>query len=369
MKFKFTYYQPITTKLILFQTLFFILVFSSSAKAQNSSKRALFLGNSYTNVNNLPQMIADISASTNDTLIIDSNTPGGYTLQGHSTNITSLAKIALGNWDYVVLQEQSQLPSFPIGQVETEVFPYAQLLDSLINAENTCAETVFYMTWGRKNGDASNCASWTPVCTYAGMDSLLNLRYCMMADSNNAILSPVGAIWNYLRQNFPLIELYQTDESHPTVAGTYAAACSFYTAMFRKDPTAITFNSTLTLDDATNIKNATKLLVYNNLLNWHIGQYDSLNNLNCIASYIIEENNYTFQVFPNPSSGKFVIKSTHLTTSNQLIITDLLGRQVYQSKITNPEFEVDLSEFGKGIYIIGVTSGNQISTLKQIIIY
>ncbi|HEY0262763.1 MAG TPA: hypothetical protein VGB95_07035, partial [Chitinophagales bacterium] len=116
---------------------------------QSLTKRALFLGNSYTYVNDLPQMIADAAASTNDILIFDSNAPGGYTLQEHSTNSTSLTKIAVGNWDYVVLQEQSQFPSFPDWQVEEDVFPYAKELDSIINAENPCAETVFYMTWGR----------------------------------------------------------------------------------------------------------------------------------------------------------------------------------------------------------------------------
>jgi hypothetical protein len=249
---------------------------SATAFAQSQAKRALFLGNSYTAVNNLPQLVADMAASTGDTLIFDSNTPGGYTLEGHFTNTTSLSKIMAGNWDYVVLQEQSQRPSFPISQVEAEVFPYARGLDSIINQYNVCAETVFYMTWGRKNGDAANCASWPPVCTYAGMDSLLNLRYRMMADSNDALLSPVGAVWKYIRQNFPLIELYQSDESHPSLAGSYAAACSFYTTFFRKDPALITFNSGLPAGDAANIRSAARAVVYDSLIYWHVGEYDPL---------------------------------------------------------------------------------------------
>src|SRR5690606_26633068 len=87
------------------------------ARAQNS-RNVLFLGNSYTAVNNLPQMLADMAASTGDTLIFDSNTPGGYTFQNHVSNPQTLNKIMAGNWDYVVLQEQSQFPSFPIEQVE-----------------------------------------------------------------------------------------------------------------------------------------------------------------------------------------------------------------------------------------------------------
>jgi hypothetical protein len=251
-----------------------MLVFASSALGQTVTKRALFLGNSYTAYNNLPQLVADAAASAGDVLLFGSNTPGGYTLQGHSTNATSQALIATGTWDYVVLQEQSQAPSFPLSQVEAQVFPFAALLDDQIHAANPCAETVFFMTWGRKNGDASNCATWPPVCTYAGMDSLLNLRYRMMAEANDAILSPVGAVWRYIRTHYPTLELYQSDESHPSAAGSYAAACSFYAALFRKDPTTIAFNSSLPPADAALIRDAAKAVVFDSLLEWHIGAYD-----------------------------------------------------------------------------------------------
>ncbi|MDD4210063.1 MAG: PKD domain-containing protein [Bacteroidales bacterium] len=251
-----------------------LLSLAFMVQGQSITKKALFLGNSYTAVNDLPLMTSQVANSAGDTLIYDSNAPGGYTFMGHSTNAASLTKIAIGNWDFVVLQEQSQYPSFPPSQVETEVFPYARALDSIINSQNACAETVFYMTWGRKNGDAQNCPYWPPVCTYEGMDSLLNLRYRMMAEDNEAILSPVGAVWNYIRKNHPSIELYQADESHPSVAGTYAGACCFYTAFFRKDPTLITFNAGLTKEDADIIKNAVKTILFDNLAEWHIGEYN-----------------------------------------------------------------------------------------------
>ena len=103
---------------------------------QNKTKRALFLGNSYTGVNNLPQIIADIATSMNDVLIFDSNTPGGYTLQGHSTNTTSISKINMGNWDYVILQEQSVIPSSKHSVVDQQFFPFARILDSMNHASN-----------------------------------------------------------------------------------------------------------------------------------------------------------------------------------------------------------------------------------------
>jgi hypothetical protein len=194
-------------KKIFTYILFSLFCINFFAVQGQATKKALFLGNSYTGYNNLAQLTATLALSAGDSLISTALTPGGYTLEGHSTNSNTLNAISNGSWDFVVLQEQSQRPSFPATQVTQEVFPYARALDSLINQHNSCAETVFYMTWGRKNGDASNCAFWPPVCTYEGMDSLLNLRYRQMANDNDAIVSPVGAVWHYIRDTYPNIEL------------------------------------------------------------------------------------------------------------------------------------------------------------------
>lgn len=263
--------------------LLFILCGFTSAIAQQQIKKVLFIGNSYTYVNDLPLLLSNAAQSVGDSVIYDSNCIGGYTLQLHSTNATTLQKISQGNFDYVVLQEQSQLPSFPISQVQSSVYPYATTLDSLINSANNCTETVFYMTWGRKNGDASNCPNWPPVCTYSGMDSLLRLRYQNMANTNSALVSPVGAVWRHIRNNYPNIELYNADESHPSLAGSYAAACTFYSILFRKDPSQISFISTLDSTDASNIRNAAKLVAYDSLSYWNVGDYDM--NVNFTYSY------------------------------------------------------------------------------------
>ncbi len=68
------------------------------------------------------------------------------------------------------------------------------------------------------------------------------------------------------------------DESHPSVAGSYAAACCFYSSLFRKDPTLVTFNPSLPPADAANIRAAARLIVYDSLMNWHIGEYDPVAN-------------------------------------------------------------------------------------------
>ena len=244
--------------------LFISLTFFGYSYAQES-KEVLFLGNSYINVNDLPQLLVEAAASVGDIVVKDQNTPAGYTLEWHSTDVTSLNKIKQGTWDFVVLQEQSQRPSLWDAYVEEYVYPFAQRLNDTIVKYNPCAETAFYMTWGRENGDPSNCSAWPPVCTYEGMDDLLRERYLIMANDNEAITSPVGAVWRYLRDNNLNIDLYYSDGSHPSLAGSYAAAITFYTVIFRNDPTLITFNSTLPTNEASTIKDVVKLVVYDNL--------------------------------------------------------------------------------------------------------
>ena len=143
------------------KTLFTIALLFGTAVAccAQQARNVLFIGNSYTQVNNLPAMVAAIAESMGDRMTYQSNTPGGCTFSQHCTN-QSMQLIRSGEWDAVVLQEQSQLPSFPQSQVETEVFPYAKRLVDSIYANNPCCEPMFYMTWGRKNGDGQNAAEF-----------------------------------------------------------------------------------------------------------------------------------------------------------------------------------------------------------------
>src|SRR5687767_12218175 len=163
-----------------------LLLFTAINSTAQITRKVLFLGNSYTAYNNLPQLIKDAALSAGDTLIFDSNTPGGYTLEAHTLDAVSQGKIAVGGWDYVVLQGQSQEPI-----VQTSVFNQGgYVLDDSIAQHNPCAVTMLYMTWGRKNGDASNCASFPVMCTYTGMDSTLRNRYIDLAGNIDGEISP-----------------------------------------------------------------------------------------------------------------------------------------------------------------------------------
>lgn len=251
--------------------LLYLLPFSANAQI-NKKINALFLGNSYTYVNDLPLLVSKLALANNDTLIYDSNTPGGYTFQNHFTDVITNAKINVSAWKYVILQAQSQEPSFSPAQVFNQTLPYARKLDSLIKHNNSCTNTVFYETWGRKNGDASNCGSYPPVCTYLGMQDRLKQSYKKFADTCNAVMSPVGEAFRKSIALNPGLELYSLDESHPSLEGSYLAACVFYEVLFQKSVLSNTFLSTLNPTTASFLQQVAHTVVNDSLTVWNLGK-------------------------------------------------------------------------------------------------
>lgn len=252
----------------------YILLFTFSSHFLFGQTKVLFIGNSYTGYNNLPTMVENVAASAGHSFSNSSLTPGGATLYQHSQNASTYNQISSKSWDYVVIQAQSQEPSFPNNQVATQTLPYADQLVDSIRSIVPCAQPTFFRTWGRENGDQWNCPYFPPLCTYEGMDSLLHLRYRMMADTNDAYLSPVGSVWKHIRDTDSTIALYTSDGSHPSLAGSYVAACTFFTVFTRSNPLNITFDANLDTAVANTIRQATKLVVYDNLSQWNVGNFD-----------------------------------------------------------------------------------------------
>lgn len=217
----------------------FVFFFTSALElaAQTDTIRALFIGNSYTGVNNLPQLVANLSASGGKTLIIDSNTPGGYSYGMHATDATSLSKIAQGGWDVVVLQEQSQIPT--IDQYRyTYMYPGAAELRDSIRLYNPCATIITYMTWGRRFGGQQCINGYcSPVFTdFNHMQDSLRSAYEEVSDLIGAKVAPVGMAWKKALQEDTTLVLHASDNSHPDITGSYLAACVFHCAIWQESP-------------------------------------------------------------------------------------------------------------------------------------
>lgn len=246
--------------------LFLIVISATSAVAQQTS--VLFLGNSYTTVNDLPGTFQQLALSLGDTVITELYAPGGWTLEDHSADPAALALIASQPWDFVVMQEQSQLGALPSDITNTESSAI-QLIEAM-EANYECTYPVFYMTWGRQNGDDLNCPNFPYMCTYTGMQQALIDNFVALANWNDSYTAPVGAAWKVVRETHPEIMLYQADGSHPSVAGTYLAACVFYCTIFQQSCEGATFTSSLDPATAAILRNIATSTVLDEPLTWNL---------------------------------------------------------------------------------------------------
>ena len=248
--------------------------FLQSSVAQE--KKVLFLGNSYTAVNDLPSLLVALALSGGHNLYTDRNTPGGYTLaypsNGHLYNQTSLSKIAAEDWDYVVLQEQSQFPVVDHFR-NNYTYPGSINLDSIIRNSHPCSQTMFYMTWGRKYGGQQCIDNYCSVdfVDYAHMQDSLASAYLNMSNFLDTPVSPVGIAWkkSIVEYGDP-IELFSGDGSHPSMAGSYLAACTFYAAIYQESPIGLSYLGGLSEGDANYLQTIADETVLGNLELWNI---------------------------------------------------------------------------------------------------
>lgn len=250
------------------------ILYTQAQTQATKTLTVLFLGNSYTYYNNLPDLIDNLAQSKGDDLVYDQNTPGGHTFNNHFNNATSMAKINQQNWDYVVLQAQSQEPSFSPAQVNAQTFPYAVKLDSAIKHNNACSQTMFFETWGRKFGDQSNCANYPPICTYTGMQNRLKASYKLFADSAKGLMAPAGEAFRASMLADPNLNLYDTDNSHPSLAGSYLTACVFYEMLFKKPCLNSSYWGGLPQTTAQFLQQIANTTVNDSLWTWNMGRFE-----------------------------------------------------------------------------------------------
>lgn len=218
--------------------------------------KVLFIGNSYTYFNNLPQilekMVAEKDSRGLETKMI---VEGGATLQDVWEKKDTLKAIHQQKWDYVILQEQSKLGNTYIVNgngkiVDPQNFHrYARLFDEEINKIG--AKTVFYLTWAGEDTEPRE-------------QQILNNAYMSIGRELKDLVSPVGIVWQQVRKRDPRIKLYIEDKSHPTPIGSYIAACVLYSSLLGKSPIGLPNKITgRPVDDDGNIDTTKNLLLVN----------------------------------------------------------------------------------------------------------
>ena len=250
---------------MLTRALSLLLALAPAALAQaESPAKVLFLGNSYTNANDLPGLVAGLAGAAGHSLTTTKNTPGGCTLgspQGgyeHIANATSQAALAAGGWDVVVLQEQSVTPAIPHLR-DTYMVPAAATLAGQVAAASPGAELLLFQTWGRRDPGTWCWSSWCQ--TYAGFDAMqdeVTAAYDLAAASAGAVLptdvAPAGEAWRLFLQQHPGQPLHAPDGSHPNHAGSYLAACTIFARLYDQSPVGNGFHGSLTAVQAATLQ-------------------------------------------------------------------------------------------------------------------
>jgi hypothetical protein len=209
--------------------------------------RVLFIGNSLVYSHAMPQMLERLAWSDGVNLRTDQSTVGGMTLQQHGQRAETQALIADGDWDFVVLQEQSQLPAVSRDVIEARTIPAAARLADLARASNFGAQVALYVTPAWRDGDPEFARYLQQPATSAAMQERINATYGDLASRVSAIAVPAGGTWQRVAAVYPNISLYD-DNVHPSQAGAYLIACVFYKALTGRSPLGNAYVATL---DAT----------------------------------------------------------------------------------------------------------------------
>lgn len=216
----------------------FIFVFRNSYKQDEVN--VLFIGNSLTYTEAMPDIFSKIAKSKNKDIYVDySLCKGGYTLKQFWDEGNALKMLKSKKWDYVILQEHGATPIADKNEFHT----YVRLFSEEVRSAK--AETVLYITSrSGLNGTAM-----------AERQDPLTKAYTEIADELRCKIIPVGPTWVELNKYNPNLKFYGSDDLHPSKLGAYVAACVFYSVIFEESPEGAAFDDIsefLNADEAIN---------------------------------------------------------------------------------------------------------------------
>ena len=196
-----------------------------------SPTRVLFLGNSYLYYNDslhnhVKRLVSDLNPEIGKTLKYKSATIGGSTLSHHDLDShLELGKLGLDEpFELVILQGGS---SDALSEKSRSAFDIkAKEFDQKIRAQG--GETALYMVHAyvkpHKRYDPNMIRKVEDMYVETGRDI-------------NALVIPVGLAFERAYAKRPSIQLHKEfDGTHPSLLGTYLAACVVYASLYKKNP-------------------------------------------------------------------------------------------------------------------------------------
>lgn len=230
---------------LLISALFFML-------NTNAQTKVLFLGNSFTYTYDIPTLFNGFATAAGIPVTIDQNTQAGMAvadeqITGHVHDATSQAKISSQQWDFIVIQDNMgdyvNAAGIPSSCGNANVALYNQ-----IKANNPCTRIIYFAGWGPFAG------------AFSGDDaqSCIDRIYANMLYLNNGIgaeiVTPIGKAWKSSLTQLPSVNLYYSDNVHPSLEGSYLAAATIFTSIFKIDPTNLSYTGAVNSSTAQTMR-------------------------------------------------------------------------------------------------------------------
>ncbi|MBV8534118.1 MAG: hypothetical protein JO128_00915 [Alphaproteobacteria bacterium] len=140
-------------------------------------------------------------------------------------------------FDLAIMMDCSQCPIHP--KLKANFYAYAKKDSATVRKHG--AVPVFFMSWAYAD---------RPEMTQA-----LAEAYTRAGNDTNALVVPAGLAFANAAQRDPSLVLHAEDRRHPSVAGTYLAACTLYASLFKKSPVGLTYTAGLPATTATFLQN------------------------------------------------------------------------------------------------------------------
>ena len=216
-------------------------------------QNVFFIGNSYTYYNHLSLMFKGICESVGMTVNVDSITSSGknfeYMLNESTTeHIEMVYKLSQTDFDYVFIQEQSIRPITAYSTFRTT----AEELVDLIHSYCPNAKVILYETWARENGNSFYTEN--PTYTYKSMQKELCDAYTNVGTDLGLKVSYAGVGFYISHESNNGIQLYQSDLTHPSPAGTYLAALIHASTIYGFNPNKVDYVPSFTITQGGSYK-------------------------------------------------------------------------------------------------------------------
>ncbi|MBE6536994.1 MAG: hypothetical protein E7673_03470 [Ruminococcaceae bacterium] len=217
-----------------------------------------FLGNSYTNYNDMSGTFGQIASSMGIDVEVTKRTKGGWHLWKYANKNDTGGELFYQDleaydFDYAFLQDGSTQTLAAIA----EFYDGVRLVGELL--ENDGAEILLYQTWGRKEGHA---VLETYNHTPESMARFVAAAYEAIAAETGYTLSPVGSAFFDVYTNHPEIELYDPDLTHPSPTGSYLVALCHYATLFGRSPIGVKYTAGLDAETALILQTAAYNAIY-----------------------------------------------------------------------------------------------------------